>query len=208
MLVTLCGHSVCSPTIQTLWGAAAFQLGFSLTGSRIRISASARSLVPQLRQLGEDYTGPLFDRVPRRFQHFMSASRHCSDFGGSCLGFRHGRFCQSADAIDDLSGIETAFAGKALPVLSAEMVAPAFTGDLLSQIFGYVAPHFTTHNIVDRRERCAAAADHDRVVFGVGVRIATQDVHDDHIEQPDNISWGQMPPGYFKHVLQTWPANS
>src|SRR5216683_882589 len=75
-------------------------------------------------------------------------------------------------AIDRLSRIEAALAGKALPVPSGEVIASAFAGDRLSEILGDVAPHFAAHDVVYRCKGGAVAPDHDRVVLGMRIGIA------------------------------------
>ena len=63
----------------------------------------------------------------------------------------HDGFCQRADAINNLPGIEAAFAGKLLPVPPIEVIAPALAGDFLCEVFRDVLPNLAAHDVVHRR---------------------------------------------------------
>ena len=129
-----------------------------------------------------------------------------SDCGRLC--FCDGGFCQRADAVKNLPGIEAALAGEQLPVPPLEVIAPTFAGDFLCEVLRDVLPNLAAHDVVHRRKRRAVAADHDRVVLGMSVGVAGENIDHDHIEQTHDIGRGHVPPRYLKHVLQGRSTNS
>src|SRR6266576_1315108 len=104
----------------------------------------------------------------------MSTCWHCGHlcFSRPCLCDH--RSCQFTDTVNDLPGIKAALPSEAPPVSSREVIAPAFAGDLLSEVLGNILPNLAAHDIVYRCQRYAGCVDHDRVVFGMSVGIAGQ----------------------------------
>jgi hypothetical protein len=111
----------------------------------------------------------------------MRSRGHGSHLGCGFRGLRQCGFRQSADAVEDLLGIEAARAGEPLPVPP---------GDFECELLGDVFPNLTAHDIVHRRQRRAIAADHDRMVLGVGVGVEGHDIDEDHVEQTHPVGRG------------------
>ena len=65
-----------------------------------------------------------FDHLSRLVQDRVSARWHRGHLGFSRPCFGDDRFCQSADAVNNLLWIEAAFTGELLPVPSREVIAP------------------------------------------------------------------------------------
>ena len=57
--------------------------------------------------------------------------------------------------------IEPAFARKPLPVPRIEAITLPLTGNRLRELLRDVLPNLATHDVINRRERDAVAADHD-----------------------------------------------
>jgi hypothetical protein len=70
----------------------------------------------------------------------------------SRASFRDSQFCQSANALKSLPGIETALAAKPLPVAPLEAVTPILAGDLMGEILRDGLPHFAAQDVIHRRE--------------------------------------------------------
>ena len=64
--------------------------------------------------------------------------------------------------------------------LRFEMLAAVLAGDLLCQVARYALPGRRAHDVVDGRQAEASAGDHQRIVLGVRVGVAGQDVEDAH----------------------------
>src|SRR5712675_3484147 len=138
----------------------------------------------------------------------MPTCRHGGHFGFSRRRFCDYKFSQFADTINNLPGIKPTLASEAVPVSSLEMIAPAVAGDLLSEVLRNILPNLTAHDVIYRCERCPRCVDHDRIVLGMSVGIAGDDIEHDHVKQTDNIGRIHVPPRYLKQVLQRRPANS
>ena len=130
------------------------------------------SFVSWLEQLRQEEMCSSLDGLPSLAQNDVSPRWHRGNLQFSRARFGDGGFCQRADALKNLSRIKTALAREPLPVLSIEVVAPVRSADFLYQVLGDVLPNFAAHNIVHRRQRCAIASNHDRVVLGMSVGIA------------------------------------
>src|SRR5215813_12964372 len=76
-------------------------------------------------QLCDKQVSPPFDGLSHLVKHHVGSRRHCSHLARGRLGLDHCGFCQHADAVKDLSGIEAALTGESLPVPPLEIIAPA-----------------------------------------------------------------------------------
>ena len=77
---------------------------------------------------------------------------HAGYLAFSRASFRDSQFCQSADALKNLPGIETALAAEPLPVPPLEAITPILAGDLMGEILRDGLPHFAAQDVVHRRE--------------------------------------------------------
>ena len=107
-------------------------------------------IASQVLQLCEECTSASFDRLSRLAQDRVSARWHRGYLGFSRPCFCDDRFCQRADAVNNLLRIEAAFAGELLPVPPHEVIAPTLAGDGLREVLGDVFPNFAAHDIVHR----------------------------------------------------------
>ena len=141
-------------------------------------------------------------------QNWVFTRWHAGYLAFSRACFRDSRCCQRADALENLPGIEATLSGEQLPVPPLEVVTPIFAGDLMGEILRDVLPHFAAHDVVHRRERDAVASNNDRVILGMSVSVAGQNIEHDHIEQTHYVGRGHVPSRYIKHVIQCRSGNT
>ena len=101
-------------------------------------------------QLCEEHTSPSFDSLSCLLKNLMRTSGHGSYLRRGRLCLCQNEFCQCADAVKDLPGVEAAFTRELLPVPSIDLIAPAFAGDFLCEIFRDVLPNLTANEVVHR----------------------------------------------------------
>ena len=105
-------------------------------------------VLSQFLQLCEECTSASFDRLSRLAQDRVSARWHRGNLGFSRPRFCDDRFCQRADAVNNLLRIEAAFAGELLPVPPHEVIAPTLAGDRLREVlvtFSQTSPHMASY---------------------------------------------------------------
>src|SRR5882757_10507168 len=90
-------------------------------------------IVSQFVQLCQEYTSPAFDSLSCPVKNLVRAGGHGGYLRRGRLCLCQGGFCQCADAIKDLPGVEAAFTRELLPVPSIEVIASALAGDFRSE---------------------------------------------------------------------------
>src|SRR5258705_1971369 len=85
-------------------------------------------IVSQFLQLCQEYTSPAFDSLSCLVKNLVRAGGHGGYLRRGRLCLSQGGFCQCADAIKDLPGVETAFTRELLPVPSIEAITSALAG--------------------------------------------------------------------------------
>jgi hypothetical protein len=108
-------------------------------------------IVSQFLQLRQEYTSPAFDSLSCLVKNLVRAGGHGGYLRRGRLCLCQGGFCQCADAIKDLPGVEAAFTRELLPVPSIEVIAPALAGDFLCEVFCHVLPNLAAHEVVYKR---------------------------------------------------------
>ena len=114
-------------------------------------------------------------------QH-MRAGWHGVHFGCRDPDLAQDNVRQLPDALDQPRRAKSALSRECLPVTTLQVLAAVLARDLLCQVPGDALPGRCTHHVVDRREAETLARDHQRVVLGMRVRVADQDIEDDVVE--------------------------
>jgi hypothetical protein len=95
-------------------------------------------IVSQFLQLCQEYSSTAFDSLSCLVKNLVSACGHDGYFSRGRFCFCQGGFCQCADAIKDLPGVEPAFTRELLPVPSIEVARFFVT-------FSQTSPHMRSY---------------------------------------------------------------
>ncbi len=121
----------------------------------------------------------------------MPACRHGHHLRCRRCRLGRSRLRQRANPQQHLRGAKAALARKAPPIFSPEAITAVLAADPERKISGDVLSHLCAHDVIERRQAGAAGLDHDRIVLGMRVGVAGNDVEDHHVEQSDDIVGGQ-----------------
>src|SRR5262249_50336448 len=111
-----------------------------------------------------------------QLQAFMSASWHRRHFRGGGFRLPERQARQYFDPLEYLFGIESTFTGQPSTMAPIEVLPPALSTDLPGEAVGNASPNRATDHVIHGRQRGSTPAQHDRVVFGMRVGVAGQNI--------------------------------